>query len=61
MPSGCRAAGLDEAEARLLFLGATCPELQPDPDRFLVPTDPAGHFFCLVRFCLVRPTLRTTD
>ncbi|MFI8828070.1 VOC family protein [Streptomyces sp. NPDC053431] len=39
---------LAEAEARLLSLGATRPAYQPDPERFLVLTDPAGHPFCLV-------------
>ncbi|MFJ9828994.1 VOC family protein [Streptomyces sp. NPDC101160] len=38
---------LAEAEARLLALGATRPEPQPDPGRFLVLIDPAGHPFCL--------------
>ncbi|MGW4158081.1 VOC family protein [Streptomyces sp. NPDC004788] len=38
---------LAETEARLLALGATRPEPQPDPDRFLVLIDPAGHPFCL--------------
>ncbi|MFF0432754.1 VOC family protein [Streptomyces sp. NPDC004327] len=33
--------------ARLLALGATRPEPQQDPDRFLVLIDPAGHPFCL--------------
>ncbi|MEV5973782.1 VOC family protein [Streptomyces sp. NPDC051921] len=39
---------LAEAEARLLSLGAAKPSYQPDPDRFVVLTDPAGHPFCLV-------------
>jgi catechol 2,3-dioxygenase-like lactoylglutathione lyase family enzyme len=38
---------LGAAEARLLALGAVRPEQQPDPERFLVLTDPAGHPFCL--------------
>ncbi|WP_370414091.1 VOC family protein [Streptomyces fradiae] len=38
---------LAEAEARLLALGARRPEYQPDPERFVVLTDPAGHPFCL--------------
>ncbi|MGW0995581.1 VOC family protein [Streptomyces sp. NPDC002523] len=38
---------LDEAEARLLELGAGKPEHQPN-DRWRVLTDPAGHLFCLV-------------
>ncbi|MEU0333994.1 VOC family protein [Streptomyces sp. NPDC006193] len=38
---------LDEAEARLLKLGATRPETQPQPDRWRVLLDPAGHPFCI--------------
>jgi catechol 2,3-dioxygenase-like lactoylglutathione lyase family enzyme len=38
---------LDEAEARLLRLGAAKPRYQPSGDRFRVLTDPAGHPFCL--------------
>ncbi|MFF3515053.1 VOC family protein [Streptomyces sp. NPDC002573] len=40
---------LDEAEARLLELGAGKPEHQPNEARWRVLTDPAGHPFCLVR------------
>jgi catechol 2,3-dioxygenase-like lactoylglutathione lyase family enzyme len=40
---------LDEAEARLLELGATKAEFQPGGDRWRVFTDPAGHPFCLGR------------
>ncbi|MFD3913297.1 VOC family protein [Streptomyces sp. NPDC058603] len=40
---------LDEAEARLLELGAGKPDHQPNEDRWRVLTDPAGHPFCLVR------------
>lgn len=40
---------LDEAEARLLELGAGKPGHQPDEQRWRVLTDPAGHPFCLVR------------
>ncbi|MFB7190627.1 VOC family protein [Streptomyces sp. NPDC056230] len=39
---------LDEAEARLLELGAGKPDQQPHEDRWRVPTDPAGHPFCIV-------------
>ncbi|MEU8877711.1 VOC family protein [Streptomyces javensis] len=39
---------LDEAEARLLELGAGKPDHQPN-DKWRVLTDPAGHPFCLVR------------
>ncbi|MFC0843028.1 VOC family protein [Streptomyces noboritoensis] len=39
---------LDEAEARLLELGAGKPEYQPGGERWRVFTDPAGHPFCLV-------------
>ena len=38
---------LDAAEARLLALGAVQPEFQPDPDRWRVLLDPAGHPFCV--------------
>lgn len=40
---------LDEAEARLLELGAGRPDQQPGGERWRVLTDPAGHPFCLVR------------
>jgi predicted enzyme related to lactoylglutathione lyase len=40
---------LDEAESRLVELGAVRPEQQPNPDRWRVLTDPAGHPFCIVR------------
>ncbi|GLF99741.1 VOC family protein [Streptomyces yaizuensis] len=40
---------LDEAEARLLELGAGKPEHQPQADRWRVLTDPAGHPFCILR------------
>ncbi|MFG2330558.1 VOC family protein [Streptomyces sp. NPDC048604] len=39
---------LDAAETRLLELGAGRPDHQPEPDRWRVLTDPAGHPFCLV-------------
>ncbi|MFF3015599.1 VOC family protein [Streptomyces sp. NPDC057939] len=39
---------LDEAEARLLELGAGKPDHQPHADRWRVLTDPAGHPFCIV-------------
>ncbi|PZT75647.1 VOC family protein [Streptomyces sp. AC1-42W] len=39
---------LDEAEARLLNLGARKPAHQPHGDRARVLTDPAGHPFCIV-------------
>ncbi|MFF2478777.1 VOC family protein [Streptomyces sp. NPDC058066] len=42
-------ADLDEAEARLLELGAGKPARQPHEDRWRVLTDPAGHPFCIVR------------
>ncbi|MEU0071015.1 VOC family protein [Streptomyces sp. NPDC006332] len=38
---------LDAAEAHLLTLGAVKPESQPDPDRWRVLLDPAGHPFCI--------------
>ncbi|MFE5733936.1 VOC family protein [Streptomyces sp. NPDC056528] len=37
----------DEAEARLVALGATVLADQPRPDRWRVLLDPAGHPFCL--------------
>lgn len=40
---------LDEAEARLLELGAGKPEHQPHGTKARVFTDPAGHPFCVVR------------
>ncbi|WP_327580056.1 MULTISPECIES: VOC family protein [unclassified Streptomyces] len=40
---------LDEGETRLLALGASKPDHQPNEDRWRVLTDPAGHPFCLVR------------
>lgn len=39
---------LDEAEARLLELGAGKPDHQPH-DKARVLTDPAGHPFCVIR------------
>ncbi|MFD9456640.1 VOC family protein [Streptomyces sp. NPDC059985] len=42
-------ADLDEAEARLLELGAGKSGHQPHEDRWRVLTDPAGHPFCIVR------------
>ncbi|WP_327071801.1 VOC family protein [Kitasatospora sp. NBC_01250] len=42
-------ADLDEAEARLMALGAGKPEHQPGGERWRVLTDPAGHPFCLVQ------------
>lgn len=38
---------LDAAQARLLALGAVEPAFQPDPDRWRVLLDPAGHPFCI--------------
>ncbi|WEO96061.1 VOC family protein [Streptomyces sp. FXJ1.172] len=38
---------LDIAEKRLLELGATKPQVQPQPDRWRVLLDPAGHPFCI--------------
>ncbi|WP_406862543.1 VOC family protein [Streptomyces sp. HUAS MG47] len=39
---------LDAAEERLVGLGAGRPGRQPQPERWRVLTDPAGHPFCLV-------------
>ncbi|MFD7639712.1 VOC family protein [Kitasatospora sp. NPDC059795] len=38
---------LDAAQARLVALGAVVPDFQPDPGRWRVLLDPAGHPFCL--------------
>ncbi|MFD5480638.1 VOC family protein [Streptomyces hawaiiensis] len=43
-----RVEDLDEAEERLVRLGASRPEHQPNPVRWRVLTDPAGHPFCIV-------------
>jgi predicted enzyme related to lactoylglutathione lyase len=40
-------ADLDTAEAAALVLGATLAEHQPQPDRWRILLDPAGHPFCL--------------
>ncbi|MER0243367.1 VOC family protein [Streptomyces sp. HSW2009] len=40
-------ADLDAAEAHLVALGATRPDTQPDPERWRVLLDPAGHPFCV--------------
>ena len=38
---------LDTAESHLLSLGAAKPGHQPNPDRWRVLLDPAGHPFCI--------------
>jgi catechol 2,3-dioxygenase-like lactoylglutathione lyase family enzyme len=38
---------LDAGEEALLKLGATKPDEQPQPDRWRVLLDPAGHPFCI--------------
>ena len=38
---------LDTAQAAFLALGATEPASQPQPDRWRVLFDPAGHPFCI--------------
>ncbi|WP_026120018.1 VOC family protein [Nocardiopsis potens] len=38
---------LDAARERLVALGATEAPVQPDPDRWRVLLDPAGHPFCI--------------
>ncbi|MFE2303560.1 VOC family protein [Streptomyces sp. NPDC059445] len=40
---------LEEAEARLLELGAGRPNHQPHAPRALILTDPAGHPFCITK------------
>lgn len=39
---------LDEGEGRVLALGAEKASVQPQPDKWRVFLDPAGHPFCLV-------------
>ncbi|HWS37914.1 MAG TPA: VOC family protein, partial [Actinoplanes sp.] len=38
---------LDAGETAILAIGATKPEHQPQPDRWRVLLDPAGHPFCI--------------
>lgn len=38
---------LEEAEAHAIAVGAVKAELQPDPDKWRVLIDPAGHPFCI--------------
>ena len=38
---------LDAAETAIVELGATKPDFQPQPDRWRVLLDPAGHPFCI--------------
>ncbi|GAA5180837.1 VOC family protein [Rugosimonospora acidiphila] len=38
---------LDEGQAYLVGLGATAAPWQPEPDRWRVLLDPAGHPFCI--------------
>ncbi|MGA8545358.1 MAG: VOC family protein [Mycobacterium sp.] len=38
---------LDGAESRILALGATKAEVQPQPESWRVLIDPAGHPFCI--------------
>jgi hypothetical protein len=40
-------ADLDEAERAAMDLGATKAQHQPEPERWRVLLDPAGHPFCL--------------
>ena len=40
---------LDEGEAEVLAIGARKASTQPQPDRWRVFLDPAGHPFCLVK------------
>lgn len=40
-------ADLDATESRVLALGATKAEVQPNPDSWRVLIDPAGHPFCI--------------
>lgn len=38
---------LEEAEKRLIELGASKPDFQPAPEKWRVLQDPAGHPFCI--------------
>ena len=38
---------LEAAQSDALRLGAVRPDVQPQPDRYVVLLDPAGHPFCL--------------
>jgi catechol 2,3-dioxygenase-like lactoylglutathione lyase family enzyme len=38
---------LEAGEAAILAIGATKPDHQPQPDRWRVLLDPAGHPFCI--------------
>lgn len=38
---------LDTEESRIVALGATKAEVQPNPDKWRVLIDPAGHPFCI--------------
>jgi hypothetical protein len=38
---------LDTEESRILALGATKAEVQPNPESWRVLIDPAGHPFCI--------------
>jgi hypothetical protein len=38
---------LDDAERRAISLGAVRAQSQPEPERYLVPFDRAGHPFCV--------------
>lgn len=40
-------ADLDAGEAALIGIGATKPDFQPQPERWRVLLDPAGHPFCI--------------
>ncbi|MGJ6121548.1 VOC family protein [Mycolicibacterium sp. Y3] len=46
-------ANLDVEETRILALGATKAEIQPNPEKWRVLIDPAGHPFCIT--VLFRP------
>lgn len=46
-------ANLDHEEARIVALGATAAEVQPNPEKWRVLIDPAGHPFCIT--VLFRP------
>lgn len=41
------ASDLDSEEARIVGLGATKADVQPQPDNWRVLIDPAGHPFCI--------------
>lgn len=52
---------LDGQEARAIELGARRADFQPDPDRWRVLFDPAGHPFCITAVTPSPPVPPDTD